>query len=377
MAFFGAVSDGKTAAFVHAGSQGPVLVATIIDVARHAGVATSTVSHVLNGTRFVSAETTRAVRDAVVAVGYTPNTLARALARSTTNTVGLAISASANRYFNDLINAVEAECSKLGMVVLLSNTHDDPEIETRVVTELHHRRVDGIILAPSCDPNSRALAYLRDKNVPFVLVDRLPDDQCDGVGVENYEAMAEMVRHLATHGHRRIGFLGGQAGFTTAQERARGFADGLRGTGLPVDPTLIAIGHTDIEAARASARRMLSTDNLPTALIGGNNLSTIGIMLAIRDLGLRVPDDVALIGFDDFEWAEAFEPRLTAMVQPCEAIGARAADLLNKRIGSPGADPVTIRLKPELVIRDSCGCVRRDLRRPSPSDTIIPVTHSN
>lgn len=332
--------------------------ATIVDVARHAGVATSTVSHVLNGTRFVSLETTRAVREAVAAVGYTPNTLARALARSTTNTVGLAVSSSTNRYFNDVINAVEAECWKLGMVVLLANTHDDPEIESRVVAELHQRRVDGIILAPSCSADSRALVYLREKNVPSVLVDRLPDERFDGVGVENRDAMIEMVGHLAAHGHTWIGFLAGQADFTTARERAHGFEAGLRAHGLPVDADLIATGHTEVEAARASAGRMLSRPDRATALIGGNNLTTIGIMLAVRDAGLRVPDHVALMGFDDFEWAEAFEPRLSTMVQPCAAIGEAAAALLKKRIDAPGADGTTLRLKPTLTIRESCGCHR-------------------
>ena len=334
--------------------------ATIVDVARHAGVATSTVSHVLNGTRFVSLETTRAVRDAVAAVGYTPNTLARALARSTTNTVGLAVSSSTNRYFNDVINAIEAECSKLGMVVLLANTHDDPERETQIVAELHQRRVDGIILAPSCAAGSRALDYMRDKNVPSVLVDRIPDAGFARVGVENREALIEMVGHLAAFGHRRIGFLGGQATFTTALERADGFRAGLVSHGLPSEPSLVSVGHTNLEGARASASRMLSGDPPVTAMIGGNNLTTIGIVLAVRDRGLRVPDDVALVGFDDFEWAEAFEPRLTAMVQPCQEIGRAAAALLKLRIDQPGRPTTALRLKPTLVVRGSSG-ERRDV----------------
>ena len=332
------------------------MVATIIDVARRAGVATSTVSHVLNGTRFVSPETTRAVREAVAAVGYTPNTLARALARSTTNTVGLAVSSSTNRYFGDVINAVEAECSLLGMVVLLANTHDDPTEETRIVAELHQRRVDGIILAPCCSAESQALVYLQDKNIPCVLIDRLPDERFDGVGVENTDALSQMVGHLAAHGHRRIGFLGGQAAFTTAIERAAGFRAGLTENGLPIDPALESIGHTHVESARAAAGLMLASREPVTAMIGGNNLTTIGITLAIRDSGLRVPDDIALMGFDDFEWADAFEPRLTAMVQPCQEIGRAAASLLKRRVKDPAGAATTHRLKPHLVIRSSCGC---------------------
>jgi LacI family transcriptional regulator len=329
-------------------------VATIVDVARLAGVATSTVSHVLNRTRFVSAATTLAVEDAVRAVGYTPNTLARALARSTTNTVGLAISASANRYFSDIINAIEEECAKLGMMVLLANTRDDPEQEIKVVAALHGRRVDGIILAPSGNPQ-RALAYLRDNAIPAVMVDRLPSPDFDGVGVENHDSMALLVQHLVCNGHRRIGLVAGQAGFTTTSERVEGFRAGLGRNGLPVDEALISPGHIDLRTAGAAAHRMLARPEPPTAFVGGNNLTTIGIMHALRDAGLRVPTDIALVGFDDFEWSDYFAPRLTVMAQPCRDIGLRAASRLKHRIGHAASAPGIERLKPVLIVRDSCG----------------------
>lgn len=330
--------------------------ATIADVARLAGVATSTVSHVLNGTRFVSPETTSAVREAVRALGYAPNTVARALARSTTNTIGLAISSTKHRYFSDVINAIEEECSKLGMMVLLANTRDDPECELDMVTALHQRRVDGIIIAPSCGPDNSALTYLREQRIPSVMVDRLPDVALDGVGVENRQALATMVTHMIGHGHKRIGFLAGQSNFTTAIERADGFRDGLRDHGLPVDEARISIGHTDLATAREAATRLLSAADPVTALIGGNNLTTIGIMLAAQDCGMRVPADIAVAGFDDFDWADAFEPRLTAMVQPCHEIGRMAATLLKRRIDFASEETETIRLQPAFAIRNSCGC---------------------
>jgi LacI family transcriptional regulator len=330
--------------------------ATIADVARLAGVATSTVSHVLNGTRFVSAETTSAVREAVRALGYAPNTVARALARSTTNTIGLAISSTKNRYFSDVINAIEEECSKLGMMVLLANTRDDPECEFEMVAALHQRRVDGIIIAPSCGLNNSALTYLREQRIPSVMVDRLPDVALDGVGVENRQSLAAMVAHMVGHGHERIGFLAGQSNFTTALERADGFRDGLRAHGLPVDEARISIGHTDLATARDAATRLLTAAEPVTALIGGNNLTTIGIMLAAQDCSMRVPADLAVAGFDDFDWADAFEPRLTAMVQPCHEIGRMAATLLKRRIDIATEETETIRLNPTFAIRNSCGC---------------------
>lgn len=331
--------------------------ATILDVARRAGVATSTVSHVLNRTRFVSPGTTRAVEEAVRQVGYTPNVVARALARSTTNTIGLAVSGSTNRYFNDIINAVEEKCTKFGMMVLLVNTRDDPDEEVRAVAELHRRRVDGLVLAPSGDPEGRALAYLRGNAIPTVMVDRLDSPAFDGVGVENEHAMARLVDHLAAKGHERIGLVAGQAGFTTTRERVRGYGLGLRRHGLPVDDALVSAGHADIASACADARRMVALDAPPTAFIGGNNLTTLGIMRALAESGLRVPDDVALVGFDDFEWSDFFRPRLTVMAQPCQEIGERAALRLKFLIDAPRQAPVHERLPPLLIVRDSCGGV--------------------
>lgn len=329
--------------------------ATIADVARRAGVATSTVSHVLNRTRPVSPETTRAVEEAVTATGYTPNVLARALARSVTNTVGLAISTSRNRYFGDLANAVEGECAKLGMMVLLANTRDDPDEELRVVAALHRRRVDGIIMTPSAGPDAAALAYLRDAAIPTVLLDRLPEAGFDGIGVENRGAMGALVDELANRGHARIGLVAGQTGFTTTRERVEGTAAALHRRGLALDPDLVSENHVAAPSARAATARMLALPDPPTAFIGGNNLATVGVLAALCDAGLRVPRDISLVGFDDFEWSDSFEPSLTAMAQPCDEIGRRAAAMLRRRIAQGSGPPEIVRLPPTLIRRGSCG----------------------
>jgi LacI family transcriptional regulator len=331
-------------------------VATISDVARHAGVATSTVSHVLNGTRYVSPETTAAVERAVKAVGYTPNVLARALARSSTNMVGIAMSTTTNRYFGDIVNAIEEQCSNLGMMVLLANTRDDPTQELKVVQALHQRRVDGIILAPCHDADRRSLAYLEENAIPSVLVDRLVAPHFDQVGVENRNAMADLVSHLIEHGHRRIGFLAGPASFTTANERIEGYRTALANHGLSFDPKLLLTDNTDVNRARAAAEQMLAGPTKPTAMVGGNNLTTIGIMHAVHDAALRVPDDIAVAGFDDFDWADCFTPRLTVMAQDCDEIGKKAALMLKKRLQSPDCKPRTLRVAPTLIVRNSCGC---------------------
>lgn len=329
--------------------------ATIADVARKAGVSVSTVSHVVNGTRRVAPDTARAVEAAIASLSYRPNIMARSLKAASTRSVGIAISSISNPYFSDIICAIEAECARLGMMVFLSDTEDDPDRELDVVMALHQRRVDGIILAPSPDPGRRALAYLREVGLPCVLVDRMPDPAFDQVGINNREAMRNLVERVSARGHRRIGYVGGNPGFATTLERIAGYREGLAGAGGAIDERLLVTGSATTNSAMQAAERLLDLDQPPTALVGGNNLATIGIMKAITRRGLRVPKDISIVGFDDFEWADCFEPRLTLVAQPCVEIGRRAAFLLMERIAVPEGVRRTIQLDAVMIERESCG----------------------
>ncbi|MCP1463139.1 LacI family transcriptional regulator [Pseudomonas sp. S3E17] len=324
------------------------------DVASRAGVSTSTVSHVLNGTRKVSPATVLAVRRAIQELGYIPNTLARSLARSSTNTIGVAISALSNHYFSETVHAIETECAKHGYMMLFVDTHDDPEQELRVVTALHHRRVDGIVLAPS--NGSMALEYMRANEIPAVLVDRMMSEQFDQVGVENTQATQALIEHLIGHGHRRIGFIAGRTGFSTTDERVAGYRAALHAAGLAFDPQLLVNGGSNTEPARQATVQLLGLASPPTAIMAGNNLMTLGAMHALRDAQLDVPRQMALVGFDDFDWADFFVPRLSLIAQPVKALGARAVDLLLQRMASPDAAAQSVRLAPTLQLRNSCGC---------------------
>jgi LacI family transcriptional regulator len=168
--------------------------------------------------------------------------------------------------------------------------------------------------------------------------------------------MQLLVAHLIAHGHKRIGFVAGPSGFSTARERTEGYKAALRAAGLPYDDALLAPASASAEAADLSTRKLFDLPDPPTALATGNNLTTIGAMHALRELGLRVPTDIALVGFDDFEWADYFEPRLTVIAQPCQEIGRDATALLIERIAAMDGKRRTIRLKPRLVVRTSCGC---------------------
>ncbi|NVZ24379.1 LacI family DNA-binding transcriptional regulator [Pseudomonas gingeri] len=329
---------------------------TMDDVAKIARVSTSTVSHVLNGTRKVSPATVRAVELAIEQLGYIPNTLARSLARSRTHTIGVAISALSNHYFSETVHAIETECAKHGIMMLFVDTHDDPEQELRVVKALHHRRVDGILLAPSSGSRALALDYLLENEIPAVLVDRLVTAGFDQVGVENRRSTEELVRHLIDHGHRRIGFIAGRPGFSTTDERVEGYQAALDKAGLSFDRALLVNGGSNSEPARLATAQLLALQSPPTAIMAANNLMTLGAMHALRDAQVEVPGQMALVGFDDFDWADFFVPRLTLIAQPVKALGAEAVNLLLKRIETPEAQRQTVHLAPTLRIRNSCGC---------------------
>jgi len=333
-------------------------VATMEDVAREASVSISTVSHVLNGTRKVSPSTVQAVQDAIRKIGYVPNTLAQALAGAASRTIGVAISTLTNHYFAETVCAIESECARRGLMMFLADTHDDPEQELRVVQALQQRRVDGIILAPTAGPERRAIEYLEAAKIPAVLVDRLTPAPFDQIGVENIQSSEQLVSHLIEHGHSRIGFIEGASGISTSVERLQGYRAALERAGIPFETELARRGESGNEPARLAVHELLALDRPPTAIMVSNNLMMIGAMHALREAKVRVPEQMALVGFDDFDWADYFDPRLTVLAQPLEEIGARAVDLLMRRIGEPDATFEVQRLAPLLRIRNSCGCSR-------------------
>jgi LacI family transcriptional regulator len=332
-------------------------VATMEDVARVANVSLSTVSHVLNGTRKVNPGTAAAVNKAIQKVGFVRNTLARALAGASSSTIGVALSALTNHYFSETVRAIEAECRTHGLMMFFADTHDDPQQELNVVQSLHQRQVDGIILAPTRDPELRTVGYLRSNKIPSVLVDRSVHCEFDQVSVENIASSMDLVTHLIEkHGHRRIGLVSGAVGLSTSEERVAGYRRALEKAKLPYDKKLIRCGESSLEPARLATRALLALNSPPTAIMTANNLMTIGAMRALRDAHLEVPSQMALVGFDDFDWADYFSPRLTVVAQPLEELGARSVQLLMKRISHLAEQQQIVRLAPDLRIRNSCGC---------------------
>lgn len=326
------------------------------DVAYRAGVSISTVSHVLNKTRTVSPETIQAVKDAIDELGFTPNILARALVRARTSTIGVALSAITNIYFGEVVRGMQNECTRNGYFLFLTDTADQPEHQLEVIRALHERRVDGMVLAHVPDPDNRAVRYLEKHKIPVVFVDRAIDEHFDQVLVENRKAMQSLVTHLAGHGHKRIGLVSGIKGLATSIERIEGYQAGLQEAGLPFEERFVECGESEIDPAYEAVLRLMQLSRPPTALISANNKMTLGLVRALKAIARRIPKDIAIAAFDDFEWADSFDPSLTALAQPCQEIGVGAIKLLLRRIKTPERKPVKMVLEPVLRIRHSCGC---------------------
>lgn len=328
---------------------------TMAEVARSAGVSMSTVSHVLNGTRAVNQGTRTRVEEAIAATGYRPNALARSLARRETTTVGITISSLTNVYFGPLVAAMNEAFEAAGYTTLLGDNGDDADREQQVVGRMLDHQVAGIVLAPAAGSTAGVEAALR-AGTPVVTVDRQVALEVDQVTPQNRRPVAELTAHLADRGLQRIGAVVGRRQLDTTEERLNGYWDTVRGRGLAEDPALVVCGDSDTTEAYRVTRALFEAEQPPEAVVVMNNAMTIGALRALRDLGLSVPGDVALVCYDDFEWADVFSPGLTAMHQEVTTMAERVVELLLARLADPSRPPVIEQIAPTFVHRDSCGC---------------------
>lgn len=329
---------------------------TMGDVARLAGVSASTVSHVLNGTRKVNTATRLRVEAAIEEVGYRRNGVARSLAAGRTHTVGLSISALTNPYFGSLVHAVERALSDAGYVLIVGDSHDDVVSEQRVTGSLLDRQVDGMIVAPAAGSERFTLPEITRTATPLVLIDRGVAAGCDQVGPENFQAAKSLTEHLLDRGHRRVAVVRGIAGISSTIERFEGYCAALAGRGIAIDPALVLDGESSTDAAERVVYALMSDADRPAALVSLNNAMTIGTLKALRGLGLSIPNDVAFACYDDFEWSDLFEPRLTAAAQDVDTIGTTAVQLLLARMRGNADAPQQIRVPTTFHHRNSCGC---------------------
>jgi DNA-binding LacI/PurR family transcriptional regulator len=327
------------------------------DVAELAGVSMSTVSRVANGSGLVSAPTRERVERAMKSLDYQPSRVARRLRRERgkAHLLGLIIPDIQNPFFADLARGVEDVARQQGYMVLFGNSDEDPIAETLHLDLMRAESVDGVILPPTADRQHAAAATARGA-LPVVCVDRRPSRvTLDTVVTDNLRGAYEAVDHLIRLGHHRIAFIGGRPRLSTTEERLEGYLRALRDHDIAPIDALVSGGHSREAGGRHAAEALLALPEPPTAMFVGNNLMTLGALEAIHGRGLRIPDDVAIIGFDDMPWALALNPPLTAVRQLGYEMGRRAVELLLQRIEDPRRSTTLVVLQPELIVRKSCG----------------------
>ena len=328
---------------------------TIFDVARAAGVSYATVSRVVNGYAYVRDDTRQRVMLAMRELGYVAHTSARALASGRTQVIGLLAQEVDNAFFSEVIGGVDQQVSMLGYDFLLCTTHARREKEAEYVARLSHGMVDGLLIVlPRGLPDY--VEQLRAEPFPFVLIDY--DDSapgCNVVNAANRCGTRDAIRHLTTLGHRRIGFITGRSNVGASSERLAGYHEALAGAGIAATDDLVVQGDFLEPRGFEAARELLALPERPTAIFASADAAAFGVLRAARGSGLRVPDDLSVVGFDDVPEASYVDPALTTVRQPLRDMGRTAVDRLMALLHEPGLPPQRIVLDTEVVVRGSTG----------------------
>jgi LacI family transcriptional regulator len=324
------------------------------EVARAAEVSVATVSHVINGTRFVSPGLAARVHKAMGTLGYTPDATARSLRVRRTQTIGLVIPDNSNPFFAELAQVIEEEGFEAGYTTILGNSTEQADRERRYVQTLVSKRVDGLIAALSREDDGTLERILRPTKIPVVVIDRdvnLPG--ADVVLYDNAGGSYAGARHLLELGHTRLAFIAGPGDVQPVAERLRGFRQALHEAGLDVASDAVAEGDFHYHGGRAATARLLESPDGVTAIVAANDLMAAGALRELADRGIRVPEQMSVVGFDDAPLAEMVSPALTTIRQPLQEMAQTAVSLLLSRIAGENGQAQRHVLRTELVVRDS------------------------
>lgn len=327
---------------------------SIKDIAKLAKVSHSTVSRALQNSPLVNAETAEKIRRIARESGYRASAVARGLVTKRTQTIGLVVTTVADPFASEVVSGLEQAASDHGYAVFLAESNGEPEREKKVVQSLAERRVDGIVVTSS-RVGALYLPLLSEMMVPIVLVNNQhPGAFVHSVMIGNLEGSKAAAVHLVGLGHRRIAYLGDQFGYQSDTERFAGFREALDTAGIPFLPELVVHGNGKPEEAMKAMETLLSLPQPPTAVCCYNDMSALGAMRSIRLRGLRVPEDISVVGFDDLFLASYTQPPLTTVRQPMRRMGQLAMESLFKLM-SGTASEIRIRVDAELIVRESTG----------------------
>jgi LacI family transcriptional regulator len=327
---------------------------TIVDVARAAGVSYSTVSRVLNGYEFVRESTRQKVLAAADQLGYVANLSARSLAGGRSQIIGVVVPGLDNGYIGEIVRGIDEELARVNYDLMLYTTHRRLGKEGQYVSAIANGLADGLLLIVPLVPDE-ILKALPQIDFPHVMIDQSePSNTSMVVDATNWQGAYDGTSYLIGLGHRRIGHITGTPELTSAGERIDGYRAALRDHGIAYDAQLVVEGDFYHGGGMAGAAALLDLPERPTAIFAANDLSALGAMEVIRAHGLRMPEDMSVLGFDDIPHAQIAYPKLTTVRQPLAQMGRVAVRLLLDQIEQPGRPTRRVTLATELVIRDSC-----------------------
>ncbi|WP_426726505.1 ribose operon transcriptional repressor RbsR [Cronobacter dublinensis] len=328
--------------------------ATMKDVARLAGVSTSTVSHVINKDRFVSDAIRVRVEDAVRTLNYAPSALARSLKLNQTRTIGMLITASSNPFYSELVRGVERSCFERGYSLVLCNTEGDEQRMNRNLETLLQKRVDGLLLLCTETHQPSPAIMTRYPAIPTVMMDWSPFDGDSDVIQDNSLLGGDIAtRHLVEKGFTRIACVTGPLDKTPARLRLEGYRTAMQRAGLAVPEGYEVIGDFEFGGGLRAMQSLLALPEPPQAVFMGNDAMAVGAYQALYQAGLRIPQDIALVGYDDIELARYMTPPLTTIHQPKDELGELAIDVLIHRMAQPELQQQRLQLTPVLMERGS------------------------
>jgi DNA-binding LacI/PurR family transcriptional regulator len=327
----------------------------LADVAERAGVSTTTASRALNGRGELTDGTRAAVLEAAAQLGFRPSPFAQSLRTQRSRTIGLIVPHIAHPFYASVFQGAQSYLRDVGYRVILVDSGEDPDRVAEAISTLLDHWVDGILISTTPFTAERFRELLHGTPCVFI------DETVDGVGsgsvtLANTEGIGELVRHLAGHGQRRIAFLGGPDDNTDGRERRAGFVATMASLGLPAEPDLIRDGEWSLRSGIEQTRELLAISPRPTAIVAASAELALGALAAARSHPLRLPEDLALVSFDDTYFAPLLEPALTVVSYDSPAMGARSAALLIEAIESDQASYTNIRVGVRLIPRRSCGC---------------------
>ncbi len=331
---------------------------TLKDVAKEAGVSVPTASRVLNNEKFVSDEVKEKVLNAAKKLNYTPEWSARSLRLRKTDVIGVIIPNIADYFFSSIVLGVEKFFRGKGKDIILFNTSNDEKIEERAIKLAVSKRVEGIILVTICRNHNIIQSLAKEFGIPIVIVDnKINVNNVDFVLCDDENCSFKLVEHLINvHGYKKIACISGPSDESSGFDKLLGYKKALINYGLPVDDDYIKIAYWRKSKAYEATRELMNMDNKPEAIYCMNANMLIGCLRYLNEKNIKVPNDVALLTFDDYDYVSAFNPPVTALERIDVDMGLKAAELLYNRINGEKSNYKEIRISPELVIRKSCGC---------------------